>query len=73
MILGEQEIRRGFLKRIKRVKTKPQKQGTLNRARMLEHHIQHRIRVFVLETMKVILKYPTTLYSMMTTRILCIQ
>jgi len=43
-IFGEHEIKRGFLKKIKRVKTKPHKQGTLNHVRMLEHHIQHRRR-----------------------------
>jgi len=41
MLHGEQELRHGFLKKIKLAKTKPHKQGTLNCARMLEHHIQH--------------------------------
>ena len=36
----------------KLVKTKPHKQGTLNRVRMLEHHFQHRTRIFVLTIMK---------------------
>jgi len=52
MLVGEQEIRRGFLKKMKLAKTKPYKQCTLNRAKMLEHHIQHRTRIFVLAIMK---------------------
>lgn len=59
MLLGEQEIRRSFLKKIKLAKTKPHKQGTLNGAKMLERRIQHHTRVFVFATMKPILKYPT--------------
>jgi len=43
MRLGQQKIRCGFLKKIKLTKNKPLKQGTLNRARMLEHHIQHHV------------------------------
>jgi len=59
MCLDQQEIRRGFLKKIKLTKTKPLKHGTLNRARMLEHRIQHQVGIFVLAKLKPTHKYPT--------------
>jgi len=58
MILGEQEISCGFLNKIKRVKNKPHKQSTLNRAKMLEHHIQHRTKCQDVGT-----TYPTSYMS----------
>jgi len=63
MLLSEQEIRRAFLKEIKLAKTKPHKQGTLNRARMLEHHIQHRTRCQDVGT-----TYPTSYMSILKVR-----
>jgi len=39
------------------------KQGTLNRARMLEHRIQHNAWIFVLIKVKPIYKYPTKRYA----------
>jgi len=45
MLLGQQEIRRRFFNKIKRAYNLAHKQGTMNRARMLEHRIQHLTRV----------------------------
>jgi len=59
MRLGQQEIRHGFLKKTKLTKTKTLKHGTLNRARMLEHRIQHQVGIFVLSKVKPTHKYPT--------------
>jgi len=58
-LFDKQEISRDFFKKIKLAKTKPHKYGILNRVKMLEHCIQHHTRVFVLATMRSILKYPT--------------
>jgi len=51
-LLGQQEIRHRFLNKIKHAYAKTHKLGTLNRAKMLEHHIQHHTWIFVLAIMK---------------------